>query len=373
MIRNLLAAGSLALPLAFAAPARAVSSAELYQSEAHTYGRFEARIRFAAGDGVISSFFLWKPGSELAGTFWNELDFEKLGADCRMQTNPLYGLPVADHGQIASVSGDLCADYHTYAFEWTPGYIAWLIDGVEVRREAGEAAAAFELNAASGMQIHFNLWPGDATFGGNFDPATLPLQQYISWVQYSSFASGVFVLEWREDFAAGVLPAGWATGNWASPKNYSTHTPANVSFVDGITVLSLTPDGATGFAGTPPPDDALEPGPAPAAGGSSSSGTGAPDGVGGSGRAATAGGAGGAAGTSNGATAGGAGAAEAAGEAGEAPAPALAAPGARSDSGCSLGTRGSSAAALPAGLLLGAGIVLSARHRRRARPAQGLP
>ena len=162
MIRKSLL-GSLALALSWAVPARAVSSAELYQNASYTYGRFEARMRLAAGDGVISSFFLWKPGSETAGTFWNELDFEKLGADCRMQTNPLYGLPVADHGQIASVSLDLCGAYHTYTFEWTPTYIAWLIDGVEVRREGAEVAAAFVQNAASGMQLHLNLWPGDAT------------------------------------------------------------------------------------------------------------------------------------------------------------------------------------------------------------------
>ena len=127
MIQKLLPAWLLAVALSSVAPAQAVSSAELYQNQSYTYGRFEARIQFAAGDGVISSFFLWKPGSETAGTFWNELDFEKLGADCRMQTNPLYGAPVVDHGRVESVSGDLCGDYHTYTFEWTPTYIAWLI------------------------------------------------------------------------------------------------------------------------------------------------------------------------------------------------------------------------------------------------------
>jgi len=245
--------------LSLSAPARAVSSGELYQNQTYTYGRFEARIRFAAGDGVISSFFLWKPGSELAGTFWNELDFEKLGADCRLQTNPLYGAPVVDHSQIAVVEGDLCGEYHTYTFEWTPTYIAYLVDGIEVRRDTGEAAMAFEVNAAGGMQIHFNLWPGDATFGGNFDPAILPVQQYISWVQYSSFAEGAFTLEWREDFTGGALPSGWATGNWPSPKNLSTHAPANVGFVSEMAVLSLTADDALGFSGEAPIDDEAGP------------------------------------------------------------------------------------------------------------------
>jgi len=245
-----------ALLLTMAAEAGAVASAELYQNQAYTYGRFEARVRFAAGDGVISSFFLWKPGSEMPGTFWNELDFEKLGADCRLQTNPLYGLPVGDHSEIEPIEADLCGEYHTYMFEWTPSYIAYLVDGVEVRRDGEEVAVAFAENAAAGMQIHFNIWPGDATFGGNFDPAILPIQQYISWVQYSSFAGGAFTLEWREEFDGPALPSGWAVGNWASPKNLSTHQPANAEFMAGLSVLSLTADDATGFAGAPPPDPA---------------------------------------------------------------------------------------------------------------------
>ncbi len=237
-----------------ATEARAVASAELYQNQTYTYGRFEARVRFAAGDGVISSFFLWKPGSEVAGTFWNELDFEKLGADCHLQTNPLYGSPVADHSEIAPLGVDLCGEYHTYAFEWTPTYITYSVDGVEVRRDENETAEAFAVNASSGMQIHFNIWPGDETFGGTFDPAILPIQQYVGWVQYASFSDGAFTLAWREEFDGPTLPSGWALGNWASPKNLSTHQPANVAFTGDFGVLSLTADDATGFAGTPPLD-----------------------------------------------------------------------------------------------------------------------
>jgi endo-1,3-1,4-beta-glycanase ExoK len=361
MIQKLLPASLLAVAVWSAAPAQAVSSAELYQNESYTYGRFEARIQFAAGDGVVSSFFLWKPGSEIAGTFWNELDFEKLGADCRMQTNPLYGAPVVDHGRIESVSGDLCGDYHTYAFEWTPSYIAWLIDGVEVRREEGEAAAAFELNAASGMQIHFNLWPGDATFGGNFDPMILPVHQYINWVQYSSFESGTFVFDWREDFSTGALPTGWAVGNWPSPKNYSTHAAANVGFESEIAVLSLTADDATGFAGEPPRDETVD-GSGGATGGSSGSDSGMAE----AGGAAAVNGAGGNAAT-GGASSGVVGTVSMTGGAGGTT---LTAEPSRSrgNSGCSVRAAGSSGAAYWVGLLL-AGAVLASVIRGRAAAA----
>ncbi|RYZ04493.1 MAG: glycosyl hydrolase family protein [Myxococcales bacterium] len=233
--------------------ALAVSSAELYSGESYGYGRVEARVQYAAGDGVVSSFFMWKDKSEQTGVFWNELDFEKLGAECRMETNPIYGLPSANHSQKHTLALDMCGAFHTYTYEWTPEAVVWLIDGQEIRRDVGATPQAFAENAATaGMQIHFNLWPGDATFGGNFDPAILPVHEYVDWVQFSKYEGGEFKLAWREDFDAATVPAGWLTGSWASPKNKSTHAPENVNFINGYAVLSLTADDALGPAGAMP-------------------------------------------------------------------------------------------------------------------------
>ena len=229
--------------------ASATKSAEFYTTKAYPYGRFEARMRVAAGDGVVSAFFLWKDGSEQAGTFWNELDYEKIGASCQLQTNALFGNPSVNHTQKPTVSADLCGDFHVYAYEWTADYISWSLDGKEIRRETGDIAAAYAQNVPAGMQLHFNIWPGDSSFGGNFSPSILPVHQYIDWVQYSAYANGAFTLSWREDFTAATAPSGWQTGDWGSPKNLSTHDPRNVNFLGGYAVLSLTSDDATGPAG----------------------------------------------------------------------------------------------------------------------------
>jgi len=235
--------------------AMGMASSELYGTKAYTYGRFEARIRFAPGDGVISSFFLWKEGSEVTDAYWNELDFEKVGADCHMQTNAIFGNPSKQHSQTNAMPGDTCAEYHDYRFEWTPTYIAWNVDGKEIRRDSGDTATAFSQNASGGMTFHFNVWPGNANFGGNISNATLPVREYISWVQYSSYDNSNFNLQWREEFQASSVPSGWAVGNWGSPYNLSTHSAQNVGFVSGVAVLSLTADGATGNPGTPPADN----------------------------------------------------------------------------------------------------------------------
>ncbi len=238
--------------------AGAVSSAELYTTTSYTYGKFEARLQFAAGDGVVGSFFLWKDGSEMADIFWNELDIEKVGANCDLKTNSFYGLPERVHsGEGYGLTG-LCEGYHTYAYEWTPDYIAWFVDGNEIRRDTGADAAAYAENATDGMQFRFNVWPGDATFGGNFSEDILPVYQFVSWAQYSEYTPGAgeggsdFTVAWREEFDA--RPTDWTTATWDSPKGLSTHEPQNVVFVDGIAVLALTADDATGFQGSPPAD-----------------------------------------------------------------------------------------------------------------------
>lgn len=233
----------------FPGVASATKSAELYTSTAYGYGRFETRMRVTAGDGIVSAFFLWKDGSEKEDTFWNELDYEKVGASCQLQTNALYGNPEVNHNRVESVTADLCSGFHTYGYEWTADYVAWTLDGKELRRETGETAAAYAQNASAGMQIHFNVWPGDASFGGNFNPSILPVHQYMDWVQFSSYADGVFTLAWREDFNAATAPTGWLTGNWGSPKNLSTHEPLNVNFLNGCAVISMTSDDATGSTG----------------------------------------------------------------------------------------------------------------------------
>src|SRR4051812_22494074 len=146
--------GFAALLVGLLAPsaASAVQSAELYRTQAYFYGRFEARVRFAPGEGAVSSFFLWKDGSS-STTSWNELDYEKLNATCVLQTNIWTGKGTQST-QIDTPTFDMCSGYHTYAFEWTPDYIAWSIDGAQIRKVTGASVAEYTQNASQGMVIH---------------------------------------------------------------------------------------------------------------------------------------------------------------------------------------------------------------------------
>jgi len=259
--RAAFALAALTTTLGLSRAAGATASAELYSQAGYRYGRFRARVQFPAGDGIVGSFFLWKDGSEVAGVFGNELDFEKIGADCAMQLNAIFGNPPAMHPSLASGLGALCAGYHTYMYEWTPDHIAWSVDDVEVRRQGNdETSQAYRDQATQGMQFRFNLWPGTPALGGTFSPSELPAHEFVSWVEYATYTPGAgddggdFSFAWRESFEQGI-PVGWAVGNWASHFGLSTHSPLNVTFTAGIAVLSLTDDNALGFGGVPPVDD----------------------------------------------------------------------------------------------------------------------
>lgn len=246
-----------------------VAGSELIKDADYKYGKFEASIQYATMDGIISSFFLWKPESEKPDVFWNELDYEKIGltntSQCNLGLNLISGLgaPVGNEHHIGDV-GAICGGFHTYVFEWTPDYVKWTMDGVELHRMTGPIIEEFNGNATMGMQFRFNVWPGDERFGGVFDITKLPVYEYIDWVRYSSYNGQDFTFEWQEDFDSNTRPAGWSVGTWGSPYQYSVHREENIVFKDGLAILALTQSWEVPTADSIPPAGERQTTPAPA-------------------------------------------------------------------------------------------------------------
>ena len=151
-------------------------------------GRVEARIKLSTGQGLWPAF--WMLGSKCPQTPWpdcGEIDImENKGSQSSTTSSALHGpgysgaTPFA-HAQ--SFSSSTIADFHTYAVEWGPTYVRWLVDdvlhyGVDVsdiqrygRSVLGESFILI-LNLAIGG--HFDGDPGsDSIF-----PATM-LVDYV--------------------------------------------------------------------------------------------------------------------------------------------------------------------------------------------------
>lgn len=217
--------------------------AEFRTKQTFLYGRFEVRMKSAYREGVLSSFFTYH---EFTGGIenWNEIDIEILGRypnDIQFntitagQTNHVshYPLPFSPH-----------EDFHTYAFEWTPNYVAWFVDGVEVYRQTGNHIPT--LNKP--QKLMMNIWNPEApNWAGQFNPDALPAFAYYDWVKYYIYTPGSgnygtgnnFTFSWSDDFTY------WNTSRW----DKATHTwvgngcdfiPENAVIRDGYLILCLT-------------------------------------------------------------------------------------------------------------------------------------
>lgn len=236
----------LSLPLL----AKTYKGAEYRTIEAYTYGRFTACYKATKGAGQAATFFTYH---ELSGGVedWNEIDIEILGRyNDDVQFNTITPGQV-NHVHHQYVGFDPSEDYHVYAFEWTPTYVAWFIDSVEVFRQTGDDITL--LNKP--QKIMMNLWISSAAgWVGDFDSRILPLFAGYDWVSYDAYTPGAgntgtdnnFTATWRDDFAS------WDRTRWAK----ATHTfdgnlvdflPANIVFNNGKMTLCLTDAIHTGY------------------------------------------------------------------------------------------------------------------------------
>lgn len=238
--------------------AKAYKGAELYSNQSYVYGRYEMRMRTASMSGVVSTFFTYKNGSEVSNTFWEEIDIEVFGKNnaSQWQSNVILGTqrPTINTEQVHNAATPLGSSYHTYVLEWTPDYLAWFVDGTEARRITGTSTVTSLTNAET---IRFNIWSStDTNWVGAFDSSQLPVYQFIQYIDYKSYNATTKKFEdsWRDDFNS-FDSSRWGKGNWTFDGNRVDFSPDNIVIKDGVLVLALTAEGATGFTGTVPADE----------------------------------------------------------------------------------------------------------------------
>ncbi|HSQ40881.1 MAG TPA: family 16 glycosylhydrolase [Fibrobacteraceae bacterium] len=230
--------------------------AEVYTKEAFRFGRFEARMCMAAASGTVSSMFLYYPESYAGDPEpWREIDIEVLGkSPAKFQSNIITGYAGEQTTSEALHTVDPATNvsYHTYAVEWTPDYVAWSVDSVEIRRDTGEQVTDLQ---DEDQTLRFNLWASTSTsWAGAWSDTVLPQYQFINWVRvYSYDSSSGFSLLWQDDFNEWDASV-WAAGNWTFTGNRITFTAENAVVQDGFLILALTDDN-TGFSGNAPIDD----------------------------------------------------------------------------------------------------------------------
>ncbi len=238
------------------AQAKSLKGAEIRTLNSFTYGRFEVRYRAVQASGALASFFTFHDNITTTKD-WNEIDIEIMGRYTdEVQFNTITAGQTS-HVYPQWVRFNPATDFHTYAIEWAPDYVAWFIDGKEVFRQTGEHIRT--LNKP--QKIMMNIWPpAYSNWAGKWNPAVLPLFAYYDWVSYASYAPGRgntgtdnnFTLQWKDDFNS-FNSSRWAKASHTFSGNNCDFTPENAVFKNGYLILCLTDAVHTGFVDRNPP------------------------------------------------------------------------------------------------------------------------
>ena len=245
------------LSILFSHPfAKTYKGAELRTNGTFLYGRFEVRMRSAAGSGMLSSFFTYHDTPNVPAQ-WNEIDIEILGKSSNSVQFNIITQGQINHVVTKTLQFNPHQAFHIYAIEWTPDYVAWLVDGFEIYREIGSHVSLLDYT----QKLMMNIWPPDAVgWVGVLNPGSLPLYTYYDWVKYYEYTPGTgdnFTLLWQDDFNV------WNQGRWSK----ATHTwngnlcdfiPHNAVFQDGYMILCLTDTVDIGYSGTPVLDEDVD-------------------------------------------------------------------------------------------------------------------
>jgi beta-glucanase (GH16 family) len=136
------------------------------------YGRFEARIKIPAGQGIWPAF--WMLGNNIDTAQWpscGEIDImENIGKEPSMVHGSLHGTGFDSTATYTLSTGKFADDFHVYAVEWEPGVVRFYVDGnlYDTRTSASVPA----LNVAVGGN-----WPGSPDGTSTF-PQTM-LVDYV--------------------------------------------------------------------------------------------------------------------------------------------------------------------------------------------------
>lgn len=135
-------------------PSNSYTSAEYQKRGRYGHGRYEVVMRAARGSGLVSSFFTHT--DSYFSTPHDEIDIEILGKDTRRAWLSWFAGGQTGDGVWHGLGFDAAADYHLYAFEWTPDTIRWFVDGVVVH-ERPDGTTPVPVTPG---RIIINLWTG---------------------------------------------------------------------------------------------------------------------------------------------------------------------------------------------------------------------
>jgi beta-glucanase (GH16 family) len=149
---------------------------------AFTYGYLEARVRVPKGAGLWPALWLLPATNRSLP----EIDvFEIRGSATDRLSMHLHtasdgkGVSIGEHWAGA----DLSTSWHTFALDWRPGSLRWLIDGVEAWEVTGPKVPSEPMYLVANLAVGGD-WPGPPNAQTPF-PATFEIDSIRVWASSS--------------------------------------------------------------------------------------------------------------------------------------------------------------------------------------------
>jgi beta-glucanase (GH16 family) len=211
--------------------------------EIYGYGYYEARMRPAAGGGLMSgSLFIYR------GTYGqsshDEIDFEFLGKDCNIVQTNYYVEGRGNHESIINLGFNACEEFHNYGFRWSADSIIWYVDGGEVHRAEEDPSTPEHDIPYRPSKIMVNFWTGTSDLIGWLGDFSYPghsLQAQYDWIRYSPLSAGQQPASTQSPAPTTTVPATTSAAAPAVPANplqISTIQQGSSAWNGGELVLS---------------------------------------------------------------------------------------------------------------------------------------
>jgi len=169
-----------------------------YDKFTQKYGRFEARMKIPGHVGTFPAFWLYHQNRKWEDTQRTEIDImENLGHAPQYIYNSFHYhtdvsasysgnanfIKPSPSGQIYTGT-DYSQDFHTYAVEWSPGYVAWFIDGEKVSEMWNSNVDYEELYMIINLAMGGNWTNYPTNSGGLGRPGN---ERYPAWYDLDNF------------------------------------------------------------------------------------------------------------------------------------------------------------------------------------------
>ncbi len=123
---------------------------------------FEGKFKFdSTQGGMIAGFFTFQKFPMGADRdIHDEIDYEIITTNpAKISTNVFAQETLKQTAHPLSISiPNGTTDWHTYRMEWTPSYVRWFVDGIEIRTETNHVPS-------TAQQLHLNLWGVPTNWG----------------------------------------------------------------------------------------------------------------------------------------------------------------------------------------------------------------